>query len=34
VRFMCSWDTPIAAVDALAADVRDLCGVLETTGGA
>ena len=34
VRFMCSWDTPATAVDALAADVRDCCGVLETTGGA
>jgi hypothetical protein len=31
---MCAWDTPVAAIDALIADIRKLCEVFATTGKA
>ena len=34
VRLMCTWDTPVAAIDALIADIRKLCEVFATTGKA
>ncbi len=30
VRLMCAWDTPVAAIDAIVADVRKLCPATET----
>jgi threonine aldolase len=34
VRLMCTWDTPVAAIDALIADICKLCEVFATTGKA
>jgi threonine aldolase len=34
VRLMCAWDTPVAAIDALVADVGELCAALATSGRA
>ena len=31
VRLMCAWDTPVAAIDAIIADVRKLCPSAEAT---
>jgi threonine aldolase len=32
VRLMCSWDTPVAAIDALIVDICELCAVFATIG--
>ena len=32
VRLMCAWDTPVTAIDALVADVRELCAGFATAG--